>query len=133
MPTLFLITCIMKQCTLNIALFNKLKCLPMCITSQFAKLIAHQIYHIYGMYVNSNVHNVLRKLSWFVKCNTTSQKLLYKQFLAYSYPSCSILTCTAVQKLFYLKFLLSSIHRVEKFLLPNKSLCWVSLILGTNF
>ena len=33
-----------EQCTLNIILFAKLKSLQVCITSQFAKLIVHQIY-----------------------------------------------------------------------------------------
>ena len=36
----------MKQCTLNITLFAKLKCPPMCIMSQFAKLIVKDIYVI---------------------------------------------------------------------------------------
>ena len=34
----------MKQCTVNIVLFAKLKSLPMCNTSQFTKLIIHQTY-----------------------------------------------------------------------------------------
>ena len=36
------------QCTLNIALFAKLKCPPMCIMAHFARLIVHQIYCVYG-------------------------------------------------------------------------------------
>ena len=38
-----------EQCTLNIALFAKLNCPPICITSQFAKLIVYQIYCVYGI------------------------------------------------------------------------------------
>ena len=38
-----------EQCTLNITLFAKLKCLPMCITSLLAKLSVHQIYCVYSI------------------------------------------------------------------------------------
>ena len=37
-----------EQCTINITLLAKLKSPPMCIMSQFAKLIVRQIYHAYG-------------------------------------------------------------------------------------
>ena len=37
-----------EQCTLNIALFDKPKCSPMCMMSQFTKLIVRQIYGIYS-------------------------------------------------------------------------------------
>ena len=42
----------MKQCTFNIALFAKLKFLPICMTSQFTKLTVRQIYRVYGSYVD---------------------------------------------------------------------------------
>ena len=45
-----------EKCTLNITPFSKLKCPPMCITSQFAKLIVGQIYHING--INNLMHEV---------------------------------------------------------------------------
>ena len=51
-PTLLISICIMKhmkQCILNIAVFAKLKCLPVCIMAHFAKLIAHQTYRIYSI------------------------------------------------------------------------------------
>ena len=40
-----------EQCTLNIVLFTKLECPPMCITSQFAKCIVCQIYCVYAWYL----------------------------------------------------------------------------------
>ena len=39
----------------HITLFPKLKCQPMCITSQFTKLVVHQIYCIYGNYYKLNI------------------------------------------------------------------------------
>ena len=41
-----------EQCTLNITLFAKLNIPPMCITSQFAKLIVCQVNRVYGTYVD---------------------------------------------------------------------------------
>ena len=42
-----------KQCTLNVTMFAKLKCPPMCLP---AKLIVHQIYGVYGSLYASYVH-----------------------------------------------------------------------------
>ena len=40
-----------EQRTLKIILFVKLKCPPICIISQFFKLIVRQIYCVYGSYI----------------------------------------------------------------------------------
>ena len=40
-----------EQCTLNIALFAKLKSLPMCITSQFANLLFAK-YTMYTVFID---------------------------------------------------------------------------------
>ena len=45
-----------EQCTVNIALFAKPKYLPICITSQFTKLIVHQRYHLYSNNDHINAH-----------------------------------------------------------------------------
>ena len=56
----------MEQCTLNIALFAKLKCPPMCITSQLAKLIIHQIPYSGKVWQGASLANLVNH-PWFTK------------------------------------------------------------------
>ena len=72
----------MNQCTLNIAQFTKLKCPPMCIAFQFAKLIVCQIYCVYGMhYVAMYIHCYIMHTVYTVYCMHTA----YKPSLLHTY------------------------------------------------